>query len=255
MKAGNTHAASTVSVRGYGCIIAAMMQLFWAAAPALSQQVYRSVDASGQVTYSDTLPNGALKVKRLGESDTRAQPSLPSLPSGESSPPGAQTPRAASAAATEVALPAALQLVASRYPVVLTTGKNCANCAQGRALLLARGVPFSETVLATADDLELLQNLTGKIALPMLSIGSLNVKSYSPSDWIAFLDAAGYPKTSVLPPNYRNPPPINWQAPRTARTEPATPEPARSAAPAEPAEPAPRLVPLPPSDNPLGLKF
>ena len=72
-------------------------------------------------------------------------------------------------------------------------------------------------------------------------------------EWGQFLDAAGYPKTSQLPPGYRAAPPVPLvavQAP-APRPAPATAAPAPAAA--APAAPPPVTGPTP--DNPAGIRF
>ena len=96
-----------------------------------------------------------------------------------------------------------MQQIASRYPVTLYTGDNCGPCASGRNLLNARGIPFAERTVNTPDDVAALQRMSGDISLPFMTIGAQQIKGYSDTEWTQFLDAAGYPKTSQLPPGYR----------------------------------------------------
>jgi hypothetical protein len=81
-----------------------------------------------------------------------------------------------------------------------------------------------------------------------LTIGSQQIKGFSDSEWTQFLDAAGYPKTSVLPGNYRN-----------AAASPLV-EVQKPAAAAKPEERQNQSAPvtLPPVDNksnPAGITF
>lgn len=224
----------------------------FAATYALAQSVYRSVDASGVVTFSDTQPSGrSTQLRIAGQSGPGASRNIMAPAAGSETPLSVATSR----------LPPAIGLVVGRYPVSLLTGADCSKCAQGRALLLTRGVPFAETIVATTADLEDMHIQTGKVTLPVLTVGSLKVKEFSAQEWNAFLDAAGYPKTSALPASYKNPPAVAWKpSPRAPAAAPAeqaaTQPPMQDAAPAPPlADSYPRLVPLPPPANPANLTF
>ena len=187
-----------------------------------AQTIYRVVGADGRVTFSDKLPLATDKATVLDASG-----------------------RALSV--TAVALPAELRQVASKYPVTLYTSSNCAPCNSGRDLLSGRGIPFAEKTVTTADDSDALQRISGGSSLPFLTIGSQQIKGYSDAEWSQFLDAAGYPKTSVLPASYRAPP-----ATPLVVTQKAAP-----AAPANEA-PAPRDAVVAPSTtppNPAGIRF
>ena len=139
-------------------------------------------------------------------------------------------------------LPAALRPIAGRYPVTLYTSPGCAPCDQGRSLLTQRGIPFAEKRVETDTDTAALAKLTGDRNLPVLTIGTQQLKGYQSNDWQGYLDAAGYPKTSALPPSYRNPAstPLTTPAPATKPVEQRRPEPTAPTAP--PADPnAPKI--------------
>ena len=195
-------------------------------APLHAQQVYRIVGPDGKVTFSDKPPLDAR---------ANAQTTTPSGAAGGGSGP---------------ALPFELRNVVNRFPVTLYTGPNCAPCGSGRNLLSGRGIPFNERTVSTNDDLDALQRLSGSTGLPFLTIGGQQLKGYSEVEWGQFLDAAGYPKTSVLPAGYRAAPAaplVAVQAPRPA------PAPAAAPAPTAPPAPAPATGPTP--DNPTGIRF
>jgi len=158
-----------------------------------AQQVYRIVGPDGRVTFSDKPP---------------ADPAARTA---------ANTP--APAAASGGSLPFELRQVASKYPVTLYTGPNCAPCGAGRTLLTGRGIPFAEKTVSTNEDIEALQRLAGDASLPLLTVGGQQIKGYSDTEWGQFLDAAGYPKTSQLPPSFRRQP----AAPLVALQRSATP--------------------------------
>lgn len=193
------------------------------ALPAQAQQVYRIVGPDGKVTFSDRAPDAKTQPAQVG--------------GGRASGP---------------ALPYELQQVTTRFPVTLYTGNDCAPCVSARNLLVNRGVPFTERTVNTEEDADALKRLSGSTNLPFGTIGSQQLVGFSDSEWMQYLDAAGYPKQSQLPPSYRRAP----AAPMVA-AKPATP--AAAAAPAAPAE-APR--PAAPSgnggrtpSNPAGITF
>lgn len=202
-----------------------------ACASAQAQGVYRIVGPDGKVTFSDRPPTEAA-----------AQPPR----SVTQTTPGA-------GGSGSAALPYELRQVAGRFPVTLYTGDDCAPCNSARALLNARGIPFTERTVSTNEDLTALQRLSGGTSLPFGTIGGQQLSGFSDSEWTQYLDAAGYPKQSQLPKNYRQPAPTPLVAMKAA-------EPTAEAAPAAPqAAPSPR-APAPVNDgptpsNPAGIRF
>ncbi len=193
---------------------------------AQAQAVYRIVGPDGRVTFSDRPPP---------EAANRAKPA--NVAGG-------------AAGGAEAALPYELRQVANRYPVTLYASPSCAPCDAGRSFLNGRGVPFTEKTVSTQQDIEALNRLTGGSGtLPALTIGGQQLKGYSEAEWAQFLDAAGYPRTSQLPPGYRAPaaaPLVVVQQP--APRQPAPPQQAEAAPlPAAPAGPTP--------ENPAGIRF
>ncbi|HET8748907.1 MAG TPA: glutaredoxin family protein [Ramlibacter sp.] len=200
----------------------------WGAA-AQAQQVYRIVGPDGSVTYSDRPP-----------------------PDGRAELAGALPLGAAPAAAGVAALPTPLRAVVARYPVTLYTGRDCGPCDAARSYLASRGVPFTEKTVATEADVRAVRNLSGANSLPFATLGRQHLVGFSDTEWAQYLDAAGYPPTSQLPPGYRNPPPspvVAVEAPRPAQAGAAAPPPAADVA-------QPQRLPSDPSpSNPLGLRF
>jgi glutaredoxin len=188
-------------------------------------QVYRIIGPDGRVTFSDKPP---------AESGAKAAPAAVGGGSGGA---GGST------------LPFELRQVANRYPVTLYTGPECGPCGSGRAFLASRGIPFTEKTVSTKDDVSALQRLTGGANLPLLTIGAQQINGYAESEWSQFLDAAGYPRTSQLPPSYRNPP----ASPMVAAAAPARPA-APAPAAATPAA-TPQAAPAPSGSNPAGIQF
>jgi glutaredoxin len=192
---------------------------------AQAQTIYRIVGADGKVTFSDKPPASAEQGKVAGTGATSS-----GAPAGGS-------------------LPFELRQVVAKYPVTLYTGQECTPCGSGRALLTGRGVPFSERVISTNEDLAALQRLTGSASLPVISIGGQRIKGFSDAEWTQYLDLAGYPKSSALPANYKNPPP----APLIAVQKPAEAKPDPKPAAVQAPEPASPAGPTP--SNPAGISF
>ena len=184
-----------------------------------AQTVFRIVGPDGLVTFSDRLPAKAASVSERSV--------------------GLQ-------GAAGNTLPFELKKIASQYPVTLYAGERCTPCGPARALLISRGIPFAEKQVNSAEDSQALQRLSGDTSLPLLTIGSQQLKGYSDSEWTQFLDAAGYPKLSQLPPGYRAEP----ATPLIATTPPATTPPARSGF--KPVRPP---TPQPDDQNPAGIRF
>lgn len=204
------------------------LALLLTAAGAVAQPIYRQVDKNGKVTFSDRAPSASTEPASAGQ-----QGSAPS------------------STASTAGLPYELRQVAQRYPVTLYSGDDCGPCGAARTLLTTRGIPFEERSVKSNADIEALQRLSNQNALPVLTIGSQQLKGFSDAEWSQYLDAAGYPKSNSLPAGYRNGPirPLVAQqvtpAPRAAEapapaTQPAAPPPASS-------DPTP--------GNPAGIKF
>ena len=182
-----------------------------------SQAQYKVVGPDGKVTYTDRQPTaGEGKVSSLGS-------------------------RGVAPATTDSNLPFELRQPVARYPVTLyVSGGNCEPCETSRQLLRQRGVPFSEKQILSAEDSEALERLTGGRDVPALSIGAQTLRGLAASVWGSYLDAAGYPRESRLPPAYQNP----AATPLTERREAAVRPPAPRAS--QPGETAPAPVAPPP---------
>lgn len=197
------------------------------AAGTASAQVYRIVGPDGRVTFSDQPPQDA-----GSRANAAAGGAAATSPGGGAG-----------------ALPYELRQVVQRYPVIFYTGPDCPPCAVGRNYLSARGIPYTEKTVTTAQDAAALQRLTGGASLPTLSVGSQVLNGFSEVEWAQYLNAAGYPASSQLPTGWRAPAPT----PLTAAAPAAAPKPA-------PAAPAPApfpTAPLPatPANNPAGITF
>ena len=136
-----------------------------------AQTTYRWVGKSGQIVYSDQPPppgTQATEIKDGQESKDTQQ------------------------------LPYATRQAAEKYPVTLYTTAACTDvCASARALLNGRGIPFSEKLLTTPDQIAAASKLMGNESfIPGLTVGSQKFPGFEASSWNNLLDLAGYPKTA-----------------------------------------------------------
>jgi hypothetical protein len=206
--------------------LAALLGYAALAAAAVHAQVYRSVGPDGRVTFSDRPPAANGQV-----------------------PPAQAVPVPANGGNGNPVLPTELRATASRFPVVLYTGKGCGPCDLARAFLTGRGIPFTEKTIATEPDVRALRSLSGDARLPFATLGQQHLVGFAEAEWSQYLDVAGYPKTSALPAGYRNPPP-------TPLVAVEAPRPVDPTAQAAPAPAAPQPLPSDPSpSNPLGIRF
>lgn len=183
---------------------------------------YKVIDANGRITYTDRPPV---------QSSDKIQPLRAT---GGAAPAGAN-------------LPYELRQTAERYPVTLYSGENCDACVLGRTLLRQRGVPYSEKTVKTDADIAALKRAESSNELPVLRIGAQQVKGYNEVEWASYLDAAGYPKQSVLPPSYRQPEATPLVEAKAVASE------SRPAAPPPP--PAPAALPPSLERAPNGIRF
>ncbi len=184
--------------------------------------LYKVVGPDGSITYTDRPPaDGGARVSTMGSDAAAAAPS------------------------PQERLPLALRQTSERYPVTLYSARNCPPCDEGRALLVQRGVPFTEKLVASDDDAAALERAIGVRTVPSLTIGKQVLRGLSQPEWSAYLDAAGYPRESGLP--------RNWQqaeaTPLVARQTPRSAAPERASTASAPAAAAP----LP--SAPSGLRF
>ncbi len=164
--------------------------------PALAQ--YKVVQPDGRILYTDRPPIST---------DARVTPI---------GTPAAALPR-------EVGLPPALRRTSERWPVTLYAAPDCAPCDSARQWLQQRGVPYSERLVVSNDDILALDRLSGARTLPALNIGAQALRGFSAAEWDSYIDVAGYPRESALPAGWQPPPP----RPLVARV-PVSPNPAAS---------------------------
>jgi glutaredoxin len=186
--------------------------LLSAAGPALA--LYKIVGPDGSVTYTDRPPVAVgAKVTTISR-DGIAQ-----------------------STSSDVGLPLDLRQATARFPVTLYTGNDCAPCDSGRQFLQQRGIPYSERRVTTEDDAAALERLVGGRTVPALTIGGQVLRGLSQADWTAYLDAAGYPRESRLPANWRAPAVAPLVERAVATPAPAAPAPEPTVAAPEPTQP------------------
>lgn len=191
------------------------------------QAQYKVIGADGRITYTDQPP--------LDPGDRMSQLKTPEV-----------------LAPSDASLPTDLRQAGRRYPVTLYTSTNCDPCDSARQYLRQRGIPYAERVVTTADDGESLQRLTGSRDLPSATIGAQVVRGFSAETWGSYLDAAGYPKDSKLPPGYQFPPAVPLSQRADAPRAPATARPPAVLDSAREMRPSTR-PPTPPDNS--GIRF
>src|SRR6185295_6976109 len=132
-------------------------------------QLYRWVDDKGNVEYRDTPPpKNAKKVEERRVVTSTIETSAPSY---------------------------AVQQAMKNFPVTLWAYDCGDPCANARAHLAKRGVPYTEK--DPKPDLKAFEKLTGGTGVPVLFVGSTRLNGFLDSAWNTALDAAGYPSTTV----------------------------------------------------------
>lgn len=192
-------------------LVPALLLLLSLLYPTLAQaQLYRWVDDSGKVHYSDQAPpSDAKNVQKQARSTGQGT----------------------------AALPYALQQAIKTFPVTLYASDACKEtCALARELLNKRGVPYSEVTVTDEADLAQLKQLSGGHMVPVMTVGREVYKGFEPGIYKTALDSAGYPANSLLPPGVEARRPV--------------PKPVRRGAPAPaPAEGAPGATPQASADT------
>lgn len=140
-----------------------------------ASELYRWVDSSGIVHYSDIPPPKADQI---------------------------ETRRFSSTTGSDEILPYETRLAQQNFPVTLYIAPGCGEpCNDARSLLNKRGIPYTEKSLKTREDVEAFKQLSGIEGFPVLSVGKSFLKGFLAEQWHSELDFAGYPK---IPP-YRAP--------------------------------------------------
>ena len=157
-------------------------------------ELYRWVDSSGVVHYSDVPSTNAEKIDSRKFSDGGI--------SGENL--SYETRRAQ-----------------QNFPVTLYVADGCGEmCNQARSFLNKRGIPFSEKWLRTKQDVDDLRHLSGfDNIVPVLAIGKNFLKGFLDTQWNSEFDLAGYPKTAP----YRAPNTSSTPMDKVVPSNPVTP--------------------------------
>jgi hypothetical protein len=122
-------------------------------------------------------------------------------------------------------------------------------------LLINRGIPFVEKTVTSAADISAFTALTGgERSLPVSTIGKQMLRGLNATDWHAYLDAAGYPKTSKLPSTYRMPQPQSLAGAASPAPSAAGAQDESPSAPARRSRRAPAQEEQP-GANPTGIRF
>jgi len=134
-------------------------------------QLYQWKDAQGRMVYSDQPPPASIK----GAQQKSFKGNL--IEVGESY--TAKTAR-------------------EKYPVTLYASACGIPCDQARQLLADRGVPFSSKDPQASPEAQAeLQKLTGRLSVPVLTVGNDKIDGFETGQWQAALDRAGYPKSAA----------------------------------------------------------
>lgn len=141
---------------------------------ASAQTLYKWVDKSGKVHYSDQPP--PREIKKVEQ---------PQLRAGSIDTSG---------------LPYETQQAAQDFPVTLFVSADCKNeCDNARAFLRRRGVPFSESMVGSPEQNQAFKKRFGSdgIFLPALTVGSQKQQGFEEGAWNGMLDTAGYARTAI----------------------------------------------------------
>ena len=152
------------------CLLSMLAVSFFANA----QPLYKWVDKSGKVHYSDQPP--PKEIKKVDQ------------------------PRLGTSTIETSGLPYGAQQAARDFPVTLFTSSDCkAECDTARAFLRKRGIPFSESAVATSDDTAAFKKRFGSdnVFLPSMTVGSQKQQGFEEGAWNSLLDGAGYPRTAI----------------------------------------------------------
>ena len=137
-------------------------------APLGAAQLYRWVDDKGNVEWRDTPPPPSAKlIEQRNVVGNTIQTST---------------------------LPYSMQQAVKNFPVTLWVFECGDPCSKARSHLARRGVPYTERNAQKEPDE--LKKLIGGTEVPLLLVGSRQLKGYLESDWDSALDSAGYPRTA-----------------------------------------------------------
>jgi glutaredoxin len=145
------------------------LSLLWVTA-ANAQEIFRWVDKDGKVHYGDMLPPPN-EVKNV------------------------QTKKVQDSVIEQEAVPYGISIAMKNNPVTLYANSCGDACANAKALLAKRGIPYTEknpesdAAAATA-----LKALAGALQVPTIVIGGNSLQGFEEDGWNTALNAAGYPR-------------------------------------------------------------
>lgn len=145
--------------------------LLLGAASANAAQLYRWVDAKGNVEWRDTPPPASVPTKNIQQ--RRVGDNV--IGTGET--------------------PFSLQLAMKNHPVTLWATDCGAPCNNAHAHLNRRGTPYTEK--SPQAELAAFKKISPASEIPLLQVGAITLKGYLESEWESTLDAAGYPRTAL----------------------------------------------------------
>ena len=134
-------------------------------------ELYKWVDKSGKVHYSDTRVTDVPEVEKKKFGD--------------------------SAETEDADLSFEARRAKQNFPATLYIADNCDEpCKEARNLLNKRGIPHTEKKLLTQEEIDAFKQASGFSSVPALSVGKNWLKGFNAEKWHNELDAAGYPKIS-----------------------------------------------------------
>lgn len=252
-------------VRTWALCTVALVLLLLAAIPwaVQAQNIYRSVDAQGRITFSDRL-SVVQQAAKPGAGVGNASAPKPETAAADGTAP-AEVAEATQAADLNAAasLPYALRQARSKYPVTFYSTGDCLPCDDARRMLVQRGVPYTERSVISGADLKALQALSGQEQLPFATVGQQHLVGWDADSWQRYLDLAGYPSQSALPSHWKPstatalaPQPAAPAQPATAAATTTSAKTASTSA-SQPAATAPTTSSAPKvnANNPAGITF
>ncbi|PWB44362.1 MAG: hypothetical protein C3F19_01635 [Rhodocyclales bacterium] len=151
-----------------------LLSLVMLATGADAQTMYRWVDKSGKVHYSDQPP--PKEIKKVDQ------------------------PRLGTSTIETSGLPYEAQKAARDFPVTIYTTPDCAaECKMARDYLARRGVPYSEKSLASNDEIVAFRDRfkVDNVFVPAITVGSQQRQGFEETAWSGMLDTAGYPRSAI----------------------------------------------------------
>ena len=155
-------------------ILVTALALALAAGSTAAAQLYRWVDDKGNVEWRDTPPpSTAKKVEQRTMTGNTIETSN---------------------------MPYSMQQAVKNHPVTLWTFDCGPPCKLANDYLAKRGIPH--TVRYSNKEPEVLKKLSGGTEVPILLVGSTQLKGFLETAWDTALDNAGYPRTA--PPGMKS---------------------------------------------------